>query len=507
MSTTTDLEKQIADAQAQNKAASQQFSTIQAQLEANPAYQDLSPSELDKISPEYAAARADLNNSYAAVQSSKSELTATQFHEVANNYPGTTVADASAGGYVTTPDAPNTTDTAATTTDPVIASAPYTGDTSDLFGDTPKIGSTGGGYDPNNPSYGNESNSIGGDVAVTQTAAVGPNFSTETNGYDPNTEESVGGGYDPSLAGLSDPSNARLEASGLKPGGSNSGAPVSPSVAFQSVNGPAGAASASENDWRVRISLADRATIFYKDPSNTNSLMAPLIATNGVIFPYTPQINITHAAHYSPATPTHSNYPIQFYNNSEVSDISITGDFTVQSMEEGQYLMAAIYFFRSATKMFFGSGANVGNPPPVVFLDGYGSHYFPHVPCVISSFQHTLSNDVDYIEVPIITTTLQDVNVQNDNMNLGHVQLTAQEQQYVPSMLRSSPTNQNPNKQTTRTQFQSISQNTRVPTTSSVTITLKPVYSRAGLHDRFDLNKFASGQLLQDKNKGFGGFI
>jgi len=27
------------------------------------------------------------------------------------------------------------------------------------------------------------------------------------------------------------------------------------------------------------------------------------------------------------------------------------------------------------------------------------------------------------------------------------------------------------------------------------------------LHDRFDLNKFASGVLLQDKKKGYGGFL
>ena len=411
------------------------------------------------------------------------------------------MADYNADGYVVSP-----------TTTPQPASTPYTAapapNYSTAGGYVPgEIGSTGGGYDPDNPSYGNQANSIGGDIAVTPSYSTAPDFSGQTNGYDPNTEESIGGGYDPSLAGLSDPSNARLGASGLLPGGSNSNAPVKPSVAFQSVNGPKGTASASANDWRVRISLADRATIFYKDPSNTNSLMAPLITTNGVIFPYTPQISINHVANYSPSTPTHSNYPIQFYNNSEVSDISISGEFTVQSVEEGQYLMAAIYFFRSATKMFFGSGANTGNPPPVVFLDGYGSHYFPHVPCVVSSFQHVLSNEVDYISVPITTTTLADVNVQNDNMNIGSVQLSAEEQQYVPSLLKSSSANQNPSKQITRTQFQSITENTRVPTSSTITITLKPVYSRAGLHDRFNLDKFASGVLLQDRNKGYGGFI
>ena len=406
------------------------------------------------------------------------------------------MADYNADGYVVSP-----------TTTPQPASTPYTAapapNYSTAGGYVPgEVGSTGGGYDPDNPSYGNQANSIGGDVAVSQPYTGAPSFA---GGYygEQAPENTGGGGYDPSLAGLSDPKNSRLEKSKLIPGGLNANAPVPPSVAFQSVNGPAGAASSSSNDWRVRVSLADNATIFYKDPTNTNPLMAPLIDTNGVIFPYTPQISINHMAHYTPSTPTHSNYPIQFYNNSEVSDIQISGEFTVQSIEEGQYLMAAIYFFRSATKMFFGQGANTGNPPPIVFLDGYGSHYFPHVPCVVSSFQHVLSNEVDYIEVPITTTTLQDVNVQNDNVNIGHVQNA----EYVPDLLKSNPPAGFPDQQLTRTQFQTITDHTRVPTSSTITITLKPVYSRAGLHDRFDLNKFASGLLLQDKNKGYGGYI
>jgi hypothetical protein len=234
--------------------------------------------------------------------------------------------------------------------------------------------------------------------------------------------------------------------------------------------------------------------------------MRPLIETNGVIFPYTPSITVTHAANYTSSPLTHSNYPMQFYNNSEVQDISITGDFTVQSIDEGKYLMAAIYFFRAATKMFFGTGNNVGNPPPMVFLDGYGDHYFPHVPCVIASFQHTLTPDVDYIEIPVTTTSLVEVDVQNDNANVGSVNLTPEEQQYVPSLLRSQARN-TPNQRIKQTQFQNIVTKTRVPTTSSITVTLKPVYSRRNLHQRFDLNTFAAGKLLQDNRRGLGGFI
>jgi hypothetical protein len=208
-------------------------------------------------------------------------------------------------------------------------------------------------------------------------------------------------------------------------------------------------------------------------------------------------------ANYSTAVLTHSNYSAHFYNNSDVSDITISGDFTVQSQEEGQYLMAAIYFLRASTKMFFGQGANIGNPPPILFLDGYGSHYFPHVPCVITNFTHNLSNDVDYVQVPITQTSLEEVTVSApDNPNGGVSFLENNGIENTPSLLRSNK------KGATQTQkYTTITSTTRVPTSSTVSVTVRPVYSRQNLHDRFNLSDFAQGKLIGDKKTGFGGFL
>lgn len=314
------------------------------------------------------------------------------------------------------------------------------------------------------------------------------------------------------------PAKQRLNIAGLLPGGRSSAPKGDPNVGFQDAAGQGGAAAPAEDDWRVRISLSEKSDIFYKEPGLIfNALMAPLIETNGVVFPYTPAINIEHTANYQSQALTHSNYPAQFYTNSEVSAIQISGEFTVQSPEEGQYLMAAVYFFRSATKMFFGQGTNVGNPPPIVFLDGYGSHYFPHVPCVITSFSHQLPDSVDYIQIPITNTTLEDVAFNPPNANIGSVQNA----EYVPSLLDSSKTRRSTSTGavlgtdapdfaagTRKTQqFKSITSSTRVPTASTISITLRPVYSRKNLHDRFDLNKFAKGELLADRDRGYGGFL
>ena len=147
--------------------------------------------------------------------------------------------------------------------------------------------------------------------------------------------------------------------------------------------------------------------------------------------------------------------------------------------------------------MFFGSGNNAGNPPPVVFLDGYGSHYFPHVPCVVSNFTHQLAENVDYIPIPVTRTTLQEQDVE-DLGNYGSVN-DSLGPRIAPDFGSKKSTG------TSKLGFSSMTSSTRVPTSSVISITLKPVYSRKNLHENFDLNKFAKGDLLGSKNRG--GFL
>lgn len=204
------------------------------------------------------------------------------------------------------------------------------------------------------------------------------------------------------------------------------------------------------NDWRVRISMQPAtASLFY----GSSPVMKPLIATSGVIFPHTPNIITTHNANYSSVSPTHSNYSSYFYKNSEVPTIGINAEFTAQTISEGQYVAAAIHFFRSCTKMFYGEDSNAGNPPPLVFLDGYGANYFPHVPCVITSFSHTMPSDVDYVRVSGLVA----------------------------------------------------SSDIWIPTSSSINITLQPTYSRSKIGS-FKLGDYANGSYWSNSGDS-GGFI
>jgi hypothetical protein len=297
-------------------------------------------------------------------------------------------------------------------------------------------------------------------------------------------------GNQTTTAGSADPADARRAKAGVAKGGaatprSNT---TSPSTQF-------GTSDDSGNDWRVKISINPNSKILYKDPNTGGyaslpGLLAPLKNTDGFIFPYVPQVTVSHNASYSSVPLTHSNYAQYFYESSSVASINISGEFTVQNVEEAKYFLAGIYFFRACTKMFYGlSGEYQGSPPPIVYLDGFGQHYLPHVPCVITSFSHTMPNDVDYLEVntPQSVTTTK---TKADNSS-SYYQLPGQGAGAGTELTT----------QTINTAFN------RVPTISTFQLTLQPIISRTQAIG-FDYQKFARGELIVGKGSLFtGGFL
>ena len=255
--------------------------------------------------------------------------------------------------------------------------------------------------------------------------------------------------------------------------------------------------SPANGDWRVKLKLSPNATYLYKD-GNANSILAPLAASDGVVFPYMPDIQTTYNANYDTSDLTHSNYRGQFYKSSYVGDINITGTFTAQNTQEANYLLAVIHFFRSATKMFYGEKDSFrGAPPPLVYLFGLGQYQFNAHPCVIRSFNYSLPNDVDYIR-----TKPNNYNV-NLNNTLPKTESGGNPISAVISRLRNAllPKGALPNvPQELITVSQSVSNidnSTYVPTKISVTISLLPIQTRNQQSQQFSVKGFANGELLK----------
>ena len=255
----------------------------------------------------------------------------------------------------------------------------------------------------------------------------------------------------------------------------------------------------ASGDWRVRLRLAPNATYLYKDTDVATSILAPLAASNGVVFPYMPTIQTSYNATYDSTDLTHSNYRGQFYKSSSVGDIQITGIFTAQDTAEANYLLAVIHFFRSVTKMFYGARDPLrGAPPPLVYLIGLGQYQFNNQPCVVKTFNYSMPNDCDYIRTK----------PNNYNVNLGDRQTKTQTGSSNPiaaviDRLRNAGLKKGalPNVPAQSLldlqSVNNIDNSTYVPTKCEISITLMPIQTRNQQSKLFNMQDYASGKLLK----------
>lgn len=215
-----------------------------------------------------------------------------------------------------------------------------------------------------------------------------------------------------------------------------------------------------QRDWRVKLSVPNIDS-FTKSP-----LLAPLAASGGLVFPYTPTIIVAHSANYNAIAPVHTNYPYFAYQNSQVDQLVITGDFFVQNGVEAEYWVAAMHYLRSCTKMFYGGNADtIGAPPPVVKLNGYGDFIFRDVPVVITNFTIDLPQDVDYIQTGLKGVTVKRAELVGDFDDGRRAGVSW------------------------------------VPTQSLITVTVQPLYSRREI-EQFSLQKYVNGDYIST-GKGF----
>ena len=218
---------------------------------------------------------------------------------------------------------------------------------------------------------------------------------------------------------------------------------------------------ADNQDWRVKLTVPTNGAELNKffDFDN-NPLMQPLAGIGGIFWPLTPSMVIQHSANYNAMDMTHSNYPHQAYQNSQVDSLKIIGEFPVQNQQDAKHWVATVNFLRTATKMFFGKDDGnglKGNPPPILHLFGYGDHMFHKIPVVLNSFNVELRAGIDYIS-------------------------TKQEGTYSTKIARGPNEPDAPDSQTW------------APTLSNISVLITPIYSRESIKN-FSMRKFVRGDL------------
>ena len=229
---------------------------------------------------------------------------------------------------------------------------------------------------------------------------------------------------------------------------------------------------ADSHDWRVKLTVPNGPLTSFFD-FDSNPLMQPLAGIGGIFWPLTPSMVIQHSANYNAMDMTHSNFPHQAYQNSQVDSLNIIGEYPVQNQDDAKHWVATVNFLRTATKMFFGvdDGTGLkGNPPPILHLSGYGDHMFQKVPVVLNSFNVELRAGIDYISTR-----------QNES---GYKTARTRERMGLPELEKNQ---------------------TWAPTLSNISVLVTPIYSRDSVKN-FSMKKFVRGEL-NGKGDNEVGFI
>ena len=255
------------------------------------------------------------------------------------------------------------------------------------------------------------------------------------------------------------------------------------------------------NDWRVRLSVP------YWPSFMTSPVFSPLMDAGGLVFPYTPQIQINSSAKYSTLDTTHSNFNIHSFKNSDPGTIVVSAPMNVEDSDQALYWIAALHFLRSLTKMFSGYDPKAGNPPPIVFLNGYGNYVLKNVPVVVTSFSTTLESQCDYISCDVVGSLAGQVSGAVDGLSSVSSALGGLAPQTLGGITSTANSilggvGQVAALAGTFNLGGKVSGGVaHVPTKSTFNLTLQPVYSKSTARS-FSLDRFVSGGYL-NSSTGF----
>lgn len=145
--------------------------------------------------------------------------------------------------------------------------------------------------------------------------------------------------------------------------------------------------------------------------SRSQHALAPIFATNGLVFPYNPTISESISVKYDSMELTHTNESFHVYRGTDNVRINIgEAKWTCDTFDNAVYALSALHFFRAYSHMDFGSGRS-GRPPSPMWFSAYGNYAFHRVPVLLEKADWSFPSDVDYIGIPEFGTPEYDARV------------------------------------------------------------------------------------------------
>ena len=226
----------------------------------------------------------------------------------------------------------------------------------------------------------------------------------------------------------------------------------------------------AQKDYRAKIQPMGKtngAMELILGPNNSSNILQPLWKTQGLMFPYTPMIQVQHAnVGYGQFDLAHTNYDYFAYQRTSSPTATVTGVFGAHTQEEAEYMMAAIHFLRVVTKSNFGiQDENRGTPPPKLAFSAYGDAMFNRTPVYVRTVAFGLDQDVDYVPV-------------RQGLSIADSRLSVSGSATLDEMLK----------------------NSYVPLVLNIFVDIMVAPNPSAIRDEFDLEKFRTGGLL---DKGY----
>lgn len=212
-------------------------------------------------------------------------------------------------------------------------------------------------------------------------------------------------------------------------------------------------------------------------------------------FPYTPQIEYSNDVKYDSFNLTHTNYQPYAYAKTENPQLNLSCKFSSHTKEHFNIAERAIRFLRIYTKMNYGREDELrGQPPRILRFFAMGNPVFYNVPVVISRFNITFPEDVDYIkgiadfsDAKTSVTNVENVgNRQNPTVGGGRGTAGMPQAQPEPGV---DVVNEGLQVVSTKDKF------IYLPAVFQVSISLLVQQNIARTVKEFTLEKFASGQM------------
>lgn len=134
--------------------------------------------------------------------------------------------------------------------------------------------------------------------------------------------------------------------------------------------------------------------------SKDEHALFPIIATNGLVFPYNPSITENLSVKYDAIDLIHANESVNVYKSTDNPRINLSDcHWTCDTFDNAIYALSVVHFLRSYSQMDFGRG-RTGRPPSPMWFSAYGDYLYHRVPVLLEKADFSFPPDVDYVGIP-----------------------------------------------------------------------------------------------------------